>query len=131
MVQLQVTWHSYNLVHESATINQFARAICTAQSQVNGLAQFSLGSVAGYTTPEVKTRLFYNGVSLGERVIIKEYYPSSKSTLFVIGIPIMVVWGGGWGFIVQSARKDNLSNAKKSPCGLNILDIAIKPTPLC
>ncbi len=51
-VQLQVTWHRYNLVDGSATINQFAIDICTAQLQVTCLTQFSPGSVTRYTTPD-------------------------------------------------------------------------------
>ena len=52
MVQLQVIQHSYNLVHGSAIINRFATDICTAQLQVTGLTQVSLGSVTRYTTSD-------------------------------------------------------------------------------
>ena len=47
MVQLQVTWYNYNLVHGSATINRLATDICPVELQVARLTHFHSALLQG------------------------------------------------------------------------------------
>ena len=68
MVQQQFTWHSYCLVHESATINQLVTDICTASYSDQ------LDTVTRCTTPDVHWYVYWSPFLAVSEILIECHY---------------------------------------------------------